>query len=105
MIAMVASWSVTGSFCSTRSTTGTLRRMDSPRSPVTDALDPEEILDRQRLIEAILLADLGDDLGIAILARHDQGGIARQQLLQQEDDHRHEENGRDELQQALAENP
>ena len=38
MIAMVASWSVTGSFSRTRSRTGTLMRIERPRSPCTTPL-------------------------------------------------------------------
>ncbi len=67
------------------------------------ALDPEHVLHRDRLIEPILFADLLDHRGIAVLARHDHRGIARQQLLQREDQHRHEEQRRDQLQQALGE--
>jgi hypothetical protein len=61
------------------------------------ALDPVDILHRHRLIEPVLLADLRDDIRVAFLARHDQRRIARQQLLQREDQHRHEEQRRDEL--------
>ena len=50
----------------------------------------------------ILLADLLDHGRIALFAGHDQSGIARQQLLQREDDHRHEEQSRDQLQQTFA---
>ena len=67
------------------------------------ALDPVDVLHRHRLIEPVLLADLRDHVGIALLAGHDQRRIARQQLLQREDHHRHEEQRRDQLQQALAE--
>ena len=67
------------------------------------ALDPVDILHRDRLIEPVLLADLRDHVGIALLARHDQRRIAGQQMLQRKDQHRHEEQCRDQLQQALAE--
>ena len=102
-IAIEASCIVTGSFCSTRSSTFCLMRIDSPRSPVSTPLIQIDVLHRDRLIEPILLADLLDHLGVAVLARHDQRGIAGQQLLQREDQHRHEEQRRDELQQALGE--
>ena len=62
-----------------------------------------QVLHRQRLVEPVLLADLLEDLGVAVLARHDERRIARQQLLQQEDDHRHEEQRRDELGQPPRE--
>ena len=48
-----------------RSSTGTLMRIDSPRSPDEHALDPVDVLHRDRLIEAVLLADLRDHVGIA----------------------------------------
>ena len=64
------------------------------------ALDPVDVLHRERLIEPVLLADLLDHLGIALLAGHDQRRIARQQLLQRKDQHRHEEQRRDQLQQT-----
>ena len=66
------------------------------------ALNPVEILDGNRPIEVILLANLLDHGRVALFAGHDQGGVARQQLLQREDDHRHEEQGRDQLQQTFA---
>ena len=37
-----------------------------------NAFDPIDVLQRQRLIEPILLADLLDDLRVPLLARHDQ---------------------------------
>ncbi len=44
------------------------------------ALDPVDVLHRDRLIEPVLLADLLDHGGIALLAGHDQRGIAGQQI-------------------------
>ena len=67
------------------------------------ALDPVDVLHRDRLIEVILRADLRDHGGIALLAGHHQRRIARQQMLQRKDQHRHEEQCRDQLQDALAE--
>ena len=67
------------------------------------ALDPVDILHRHRLIEPVLLADLLDHGRVALLARHDQRRIARQQVLQRKDQHRHEEQCRDQLQQAPGE--
>jgi len=49
-----------------------------------------------------LLSDLLQHRRVALLARHDQRRIARQELLQAEDQHRHEEQGRDELQHPLG---
>ena len=66
------------------------------------ALDPVDVLHGDRLIEPVLLADLLDHGGIALLAGHHQRRIARQQMLQREDQHRHEEQCRDELRDALA---
>ncbi len=67
------------------------------------ALDPVDVLDRHRLIEPVLLADLFDHFGIALLARHHQRRIAGQQLLQREDQHRHEEQCRHELDKSPRE--
>ncbi len=67
------------------------------------ALHPIEILNGERLIEPIFPPDLLNDFGIALLAGHHQSRIAGQELLQREDDHGHEEQRRDQLQQALAE--
>src|SRR5439155_19158473 len=67
------------------------------------AADPGEVLDVERLIEAVLPADLLEHGGIALLAGHGQCRVAGEQLLQAEDDHRHEEQRRDQLQEALAE--
>ena len=67
------------------------------------ALDPVEILHRDRPIEPVLLADLRDDGGIALLAGHHQRGIAGQQMLQREDQDRHKEQRRDQLRDALGE--
>jgi hypothetical protein len=60
-------------------------------------------LDRDRLIELILLANLLDDGGIALLAGHHQCWIPGQKMLEREDQDRHEEQCRDQLQDALAE--
>jgi hypothetical protein len=43
------------------------------------------------LIEPVLVTDLFDHGRIALLARHDQRGVARQQMLQREDQDLHEE--------------
>ena len=102
-IAIEASWIVTGSFCAISSRTGTLLRKRLAEIARQHALDPVDVLDRHRLIEPILLADLLDHFGIALLARHDQRGIAGQKLLQREDQHRHEEQCRDELDQPPCE--
>ena len=66
------------------------------------ALDPVQVLDRDRLIEAVLAPDLLDHRRVALLARHDQRRIAGQELLQREDDHRHEEQRRQKLHEPAA---
>jgi hypothetical protein len=60
-------------------------------------------LHRDRLIEVILRADLRDHIGIALLAGHDKRRIARQQMLQRKDQDRHEEQCRDQLDDAPRE--
>ncbi len=61
--------------------------------PRKDALDPEQIADRQRLVEMILLAQKGDHLRIAVFAGQCEGRIPGQELLQPEDQNRDEEQG------------
>jgi hypothetical protein len=51
----------------------------------------------------ILPADLFDDGGISLLAGHNQRRIARQQMLQREDQDRDEEQRRDQLNETLRE--
>jgi len=51
----------------------------------------------------VLVADLLDHSGIALFARHHQCGIARQQLLQRKDQHRHEEQCRYDLRKPAGE--
>ncbi len=57
--------------------------------------DPREILDRDGVVEAILLAQECQNLRIPLLARHRQHGVARQELLQGEHQHRHDDDRRD----------
>src|SRR5262249_3350217 len=59
--------------------------------------DPMGVLHWQGLVEPVLLAYLLDYGRIALLARHHQRRIAGQELLQREDQHRHEEERRHEL--------
>ena len=101
-IAMAASCIVTGSFWAIRVRTGTLMRRDSAEVTRQHALDPVGVLNRDWLIEPVLMADLLDDCWIALLAGHDQRRIAGQQLLQREDQDRHEEQRRDELNQPTC---
>ena len=68
-----------------------------------NAFDPIEILHRDRSIEPVLLAYLRDHGGIAFFSGHDERGIAGQQVLQQKDQDRHEEQCRNQLQDAFAE--
>jgi hypothetical protein len=49
---------------------------------------------RDRLVEMVLCTDLRDHRRIIVLARHDHGRIARQQMLQGENNHRHEKHRR-----------
>ena len=60
------------------------------------ALGRREGHPQERLPEAL------DDVRVALLTGHDQRGIARQQMLQREDDYGHEEQRRYELQQPPA---
>jgi hypothetical protein len=79
-----------------------LSRIDSPRSPDSAPLDPIEVLDRQRAIEVIVLANLRNRFRIALFAGHDQRRVPRQKMLQRKDNQRHEKQCRDELQQSPA---
>ena len=65
--------------------------------------DPVQVADRQRIVEVHLLAQVRDDGRIAILAGEHDGGIARQQLLQAEDQHRHEDERRNDRRDAADE--
>ena len=66
------------------------------------ALDPEQVLDGDGLVEMVLGADLRDHRRIIVFARHDHGGIARQQMLQGKNDHRHEKHRGQKLDEAFA---
>ncbi|MCW2084981.1 UNVERIFIED_ORG: hypothetical protein M2193_007156 [Bradyrhizobium japonicum] len=68
-----------------------------------DSLEPVDILHGDRLIELVLLPDLLDRGGIAFLAGHHQRRIAGQQLLERKDQHRHEEQCRHDLRDAVGE--
>jgi hypothetical protein len=70
---------------------------------VQDALDPVQIADGKRFVEVHLLAEVRDDVRIAVFAGEDDRGVARQQLLQAEDQHRHEDQCRDDRADAANE--
>jgi len=63
---------------------------------------PVRISNRQRFVEVQLGAQVGDDVRVLVLAGQDLGRIAGQQLLQAEDQHRHEQQRRQHLRQALG---
>jgi hypothetical protein len=67
------------------------------------AFDPVQVANRQRLVQVHLLAQVRDHGRIAVLAGEHDGGIARQQLLQAEDQHRHEDQCRDDRRDAADE--
>ena len=79
-IAIKASCSVTGNFCAISVNTGSLSRIDLPRSPRQHAADPVQILRVDRLIEPVLLADLFQDRRIALLPGHGERRVAGQEL-------------------------
>ncbi len=99
-IASSASSIVTGSFSTISSVTGRWMRTDSPRSPCSTPLQPVAVAHRQRLVEVELAAQVGDDVGVALLARHRDRRVPGQQLLQPEDQDRDEEERRDDRRQA-----
>ena len=59
-----------------------------------DAPYPVAVPHGQRIVEMELLVEVGHDAGIAVLAGEHQRRIAGQQLLQAEDQHRHEDERR-----------
>ena len=83
-IAIDASCIVTGSFSSDQREHRLLDPHRFAEIAGQHALDPIDVLHRQRPIEMILPANLLDDLGVALFARHDQRRIARQEMLQRE---------------------
>ena len=52
---------------------------------------PDGVLHRHRIVEAIFLPQIFDDLGVALLAGQRHRRIAGQQLLQAEHHHRHQQ--------------
>ena len=65
--------------------------------------EPVDILDGQRPIEPQLRADLRNRLWILILPGNDAGRIARHELLEQENQHADQQQCRDDLRKADAE--
>ena len=75
-------------------------RPDVPRSPLHDVAEPHHVLHRQRLIEAQLLAQRGDDFGGALGTRQDDGEIAWNEPQKQKDGDAREDQDGDGLQHA-----
>ncbi len=69
---------------------GHARAQRVPRSPCMTISHPQRVLHGQWAVEAILMAQRGDDLRILVFARQRQHRIAGQHLLQPEHDHRHQ---------------
>jgi hypothetical protein len=67
------------------------------------AADPVRVTYRQGFVEVQLGAQVRDHARVLLLAGEDLGRVARQQLLQTEDQHRDEDQRRDDLRQALEE--
>ena len=67
------------------------------------AADPVAVAHRQRIVEVQLLVQVGDDVRVALLAGEDHRRIAGQQLLQPEDQHRDEDQRRQDRRDALDE--
>ena len=89
---------VATSFGLIRSRTWSLLLTEMPRSPVTALAQPDRVLDGNRLVEAQLLPQRGDALGITGTTRAELllSGVSRRQTDQDEDqcrgqeDHGHE---------------
>ena len=74
--------------------------IEVPKSPVRVTHEPAAVLDRQRLVEAVILLELVDDF-LGRVRRHDRRDrIARRQMHQREDEQRHAEGDRHQVEQA-----
>ncbi len=70
------------------------------------AAQPVHVLHRQWAVEPQFGADLGEHRRVrALLARQHERRVAGHQLLQAEHQHADQQQGRDELQQAAAQQP
>ena len=103
-MAIEASWIVTGSFCRMRSSTGyvnphRLRRDCRRARPAPSRRIAPGSADRGDTAARICSITAGSRSSPAMI----RAGSPGKQLLQREDDHRHEEQGRDQLQQSFAE--
>src|SRR5438128_6461599 len=72
-----ASSTVIGSLIATVHATDCRVRIDSPRSPRRARPTPPEVLNRDRIAEAVFLADLLEPGGVRVCAGHDAGRVAR----------------------------
>ena len=90
---------VATSFGLIRSRTWSLLLTEMPRSPVTALRNQIDVLDRNRLVEAQLLPQRGDALGITGTTRPKLllNGISRRQTDQDEDQRRGQEHHGHEL--------
>ena len=102
-IAIAASSSVTGSFSAISCRHRLLHAQRFAEIAAQHAAQPVEITDRQRLVEVQLLAQVRDDVGIAVLAGEHDSRIAGQELLQPEDQHRDEQQRRDDRREPPGE--
>ena len=60
-----------------------------------DVAEPDEELGEDRLVEAEPVADLGDLLGVGVVAGDDRGGVAGREPQHQEHQHRDDQHHRD----------
>ena len=101
IMAKIASWSVTGSLPRISVSTGMSVRSEMPRLPCStwpiQAKYWIGIGSSRRYFSR-----RGEHLAVALLARHRQHRIARQELLQGEDEDRHEDERRDRDQDAAG---
>ena len=101
-----ASDSVGSSRSTISSATCFLKKNDSPRSPCSVLADPDEELREDRLVEPEPLADVGDLLGVGVVAGDDGRRIAGRQAQHEEHEHRddhHHRDGRGQPAQDVAE--
>jgi hypothetical protein len=102
-IASTASSIVTGSFWTIEVEHRLLRPHRFAEVAAQHAADPVAVAHRQRIVEVQLLVQVGDDVRVALLAGEDDRRIAGQQLLQPEDQHRDEDQRRQDRRDALDE--
>ena len=81
--------------------TGWLRKIDCPRSPLQKIADEVHILHRDRLIEPKLLAQGGDVRSGRFRSEHDGSRITGRDANDDEDDRHHQEHHDDHADKAL----